>query len=99
MVKRYCNKGYINDIVSRVYGFIGEKELTLEQISEIYANQVSLQINEEDISLACRDFTVWFSGERISLNERFALSLVELFGGSQNKTNSELISFFNSLSL
>ena len=99
MVKKYYNKGYINEIVSRVYGFVGEKELTLEQISEIYANQVSLQINEEDISLPCRDFTVWFCGERISVKERFALSLVELFNGSQEKTKSELISFFNTLSL
>ena len=99
MVKKYYNKGYINEIVSRVYGFVGDKELTLEQISEIYANQVSLQMKEEDIILPCRDFTVWFCGERISVNERFALSLVELFSGSQNKTKSELLSFFNSLSL
>lgn len=99
MVNKYYNKASINETVRLVYGFIGEKGLSLDAISEIYADQVSAQRAEEDISLPCCDFTVWFCGERISVRERFALSLVDLFNGSKDKTKAELLSFFNTLSL
>ena len=43
MVKKYYNKGYINEIVSRVYGFIGYKGVDMVKLSDIYAECAQAQ--------------------------------------------------------
>ena len=109
MVKRYCNKGYINDIVSRVYGFIGNKGVDMVKLSDIYAECAQTQkycdsidglySDSDNMEMLCDDCNVKIPAEKLNTKKRFALRLVYLYGGYREKTKEEMLDFFNSLSL
>ena len=99
MVKRYLNKGYINDIVSRVYDFIGNKGIDIVKLSDIYYDIVQIQkyCPDIDVDMLCNGCNVRIPAEKLNTKKRFALRLVHLYGGYREKTKEEMLDFFNTL--
>lgn len=99
MTKRYYNKGYINEIVSQIYDFVGNKNVGLLAISDLYAESVEeYKYCQPDYDVYCNGCNITYKYENLNIRKLFVLKFIRLYT-SREFTKDEFINFFNNIKL
>lgn len=99
MTKRYYNKGYINEIVSQIYDFVGNKNVGLLAISDLYADSVAeYKYCQPDYDVYCNGCNITYKYESLNIRKFFVLKFIRLYA-SREFTKEEFINFFNNIKL